>query len=241
MSSGMYSALSGAIASMQQLDIISNNLANINNSGFKKDEVQFESLFQEQLQTNWGDGVNFNRIRGTSTDFTQGGLKETGRNLDLAIDGEGFFKVATEEGFSYTRSGDFQLREDGALVTPSGEQLVGEQGPVSLPHAQVRVEGDGTVLDREGEEVDRISVYNVQDSSLLEKQGDNLWRYTGEEGDEPATADKLRQGFLEESNVSTMHAMTELIEAKRLFQAYQRDMQAYGDVAEKAIEIGRIG
>jgi flagellar basal-body rod protein FlgF len=236
----MYSTLSGAMAASRNLRIISNNLANINNSGFKRQETHFEALFRNRMQTTLGKGINFSRISHTSTDFSPGGLKRTEGTLDVAITGDGFFKVAGEDGFAYTRKGNFQLQEDGSLVTPSGKQVVGEQGPIILPSSQVSIDQDGTIRGENGP-VGQLSVYEVPDRSALERQGSNLWKYTGAEEDRIATGQKVRQGYLEESNVESMQAMTDLIRTKRLFQAYQKNLQAYGDMAKQANEIGRIG
>jgi len=240
MSSGMYSTLSGAMAASRNLRIISNNLANINNSGFKRQETHFEALFRNRMQTTLGEGINFSRISHTSTDFSQGGMKRTDGSLDVAIEGDGFFKVAGEDGFSYTRKGNFQLREDGSLITPSGKQVVGEQGPINLPSSRVSIAKDGTIRGEDGP-VGQLSVYQVPDRSALERQGGNLWEYTGEGEDQVATEGNVRQGYLEESNVNSMRAMTDLIQTKRLFQAYQKNLKAYGDMAKQANEIGRIG
>ena len=207
MSSGMYSTLSGAMAAGRNLRIISNNLANINNSGFKRQETHFEALFRNQMQaSSLGKGINFSRISHTSTDFSHGGLKRTDSYLDVAIEGDGFFKVAGEDGFSYTRKGNFQLREDGSLITPSGKQVVGEQGPIVLPSSQVSIDRDGTIRGENGT-VGRLSVYEVQDPAALERQGNNLWSYDGEGEDRVSTGRKVRQGYLEESNVDPMQAM----------------------------------
>ena len=87
----------------------------------------------------------------------------------------------------------------------------------------------------------QLSVYEVPDASALERQGNNLWEYAGDGEDQVATGRKVRQGYLEESNVEPMQAMTDLIQTKRLFQAYQKNLQAYGDMAKQANEIGRTG
>lgn len=249
MSSGMYSALSGAMATVQNLEMISNNLANVNNSGFKKEESHFESLYQSQLQRTLGEGVNFNRVSQMSTDFSQGDPKRTDGTLDLAIEGNGFFKVAGENGFSYTRKGNFQLQEDGRLVTPSGHQVVGQNGPINIPSSKVNINQEGTIqvsiqpdgtIQGESGSIGQIDVYDVPDRSALVKQGDNLWSYAGEGTDRVNTESKIRQGYLEKSNVEPMQEMTELIRTKRLFQAYQKNLKAYGDVAKQANELGRI-
>ena len=240
MGSGKYSSLSGAIAARLQLSVISNNLANVNTPGFKKENVHFESMFQEQLQTGMGKGTNFSRIKGTSTDFSQGNLTLTGADLDFGIDGEGFFKVAGEEGFKYTRSGNFKLLEDGSLVTLSGEQVIGENGPVNLPSSMVYVDSEGIARDDDGEEVGRLTLYILPDPRDLEKRGNNLWVYRGEGQDEPLIGGKIRQGYQESSNVSPMRSMTNLIEVQRHFQGNQQSLKAYGDISEKTNEIGQI-
>lgn len=240
MVSGKYSSLSGAIAARLQLSVISNNLANINTPGFKKENVHFESMFREQLQTGMGKGTNFSNIMGTTTDFSQGSLTRTGADLDFGIDGQGFFKVAGEEGFKYTRSGNFKLLEDGSLVTLSGEQVIGENGPVNLPSSTVHVDSEGIARNEEGEEVGRLTVYVLPDPQGLEKRGNNLWVYRGQGRDEPLIGGMIRQGYLESSNVSAMRSMTNLIEVQRHFQGNQQSLKAYGDIAEKTNEIGQV-
>ncbi len=239
MSSGMYSTLSGAVGVMRWLDVISNNLANINNYGFKKEDVNFESLFRDRLQMSLGKGVNFNRISQTSTDFSQGSLIKTDRSLDLAIKGKGFFKVAGENGFYYIRNGSFELQPDGSLVTSSGHQLVGQNGPISLSSSSVRIEQDGIIWGENGRE-DQVTIYDVANLSALKKKGDNLWKLEDQAQDNPITEDNIRQGYLEESNLNPMKEMTNLIKCKRIFQAYQKNLEAYGKIAEKVNQIGQL-
>lgn len=239
MSSGMYSTLSGAVGIMRWLDVTCNNLANINNYGFKKEDVNFESLFKNRLQMGLGQGMNFNRISQTTTDFSQGNLIKTDRSLDLAIKGKGFFKVAGENGFYYTRNGSFELQPDGSLVNSSGHQLVGQNGPISLSSSSVRIDQDGRIWGDNGEE-GQITIYDVVNLSALKKKGDNLWKLESQAQDNPIAEDNIRQGYLEESNLNPMKEMTNLIKCKRIFQAYQKNLEAYGKISEKVNQIGQL-
>jgi len=117
MVSGKYSALAGAISREQSIANISANLANINTSGYKKSMVSFESILRGEQQTNEGKGINYNRIRNNFTDFSPGAIRQTEDPLDLAIQGNGFFRVQGPGGVHYTRRGDFAINQDGLLTT----------------------------------------------------------------------------------------------------------------------------
>ena len=239
MNTGLYSALSGAVTEVKKLDVLANNLANVNDAGYKKDRLNFRCLLDRGTQNSMARGVNFRSIDSCRTDFSQGDFEETGRSLDLAIQGQGFFKVADESGFYYTRQGSFRVLSDGSLVTQNGEQVVGENGPVSLPDSNVDIRSNGRIYAN-GQQVGRISVYDFSDRSELQKHGDTLFRRNGAE-EQVARNASIDQGFLERSNLSPMHSMVDMIESKRAFQAYQKAIKTFGDLAERANQIGRIG
>ena len=241
MPAGIYGALSGAVTVDNRLEVLSNNLANVNTPGFKQQRSYFQSLLNNQVQTGTGEGVNYSSMEGTETDFSQGSIKHTGRGLDLAIQGEGFFKVADQDGFYYTRHGGFMRMPDGALVTRSGEQLVGEDGPVTIPDQDVRIQGDGAIIGANGQQLGQVDVYTVPDKQAMTKQGNSLWSID-QAGEEEVLEDAaVQQSHLESSNVSPIWITTELIETNRSFQSYQRAVKAYDTVAEKTNSIGRIG
>jgi len=241
MSSGIYSALSGGLARMQDLDVAVNNLANAGNIGFKASRLSFESLFNENLQNNRGKGMNFCRTSGAYIDFSQGDIKQTNRNLDLAIQGRGFFKVAGEDGFLYTRQGNFKLDEQGNLLTAEGNrQVVGADGPVNLPGKDVQVDGQGRIT-ADGAQVGQLSIYTATDPGDLTQKPDGLWELR-EGGQEALAGDaQLVQGGLEQSNVNPLLLTTEIIETKRAYAAYLKTMKAFSEMTEKAGQIGRIG
>ncbi|MGM0452542.1 MAG: flagellar basal-body rod protein FlgF [Thermodesulfobacteriota bacterium] len=241
MSSGLYSALSGSVAKMQQLDMAVNNLANSGNTGFKSSRLSFESLFDENLQNNRGQGMNFTRSSSRFIDFSQGDIKKTDRSLDLAIKGEGFFKVAGENGFLYSRQGNFQLDNQGNLVTATdGLQVVGEDGPIRFPHQDVHIDQQGRVFS-DGAQVGQVTLYDVAEKQDLTQKADGLWALKPGAEDRPANGADLLQGRLEQSNVNPLLSTTGIIEIKRAYAAYLKTMKAFGEMAEQARSIGQVG
>jgi len=241
MSSGIYSALSGGLARMQKLDVAVNNLANAGNIGFKASRLSFESMFDENRQNYMGEGKNFCRTAERFIDFTQGDIEQTHRSLDVAIQGPGFFKVAGDDGFLYTRQGNFELDAQGNLVTADGRhQVVGANGPVNLPHSNVNIDARGRI-SADGTEVGRISVYSVPDPKALSEQGNGLWALSPDAAAAPAGDAELVQGGIERANVDPVLLTTDIIETKRAYAAYLKVMQAYSDMGEKAESLGRIG
>lgn len=241
MGSGIYSALSGGLARMRNMEVDVNNLANAGNIGFKASRVSFESLIDSGFQTNGAEGKNFCRPAGQFIDFSQGSIKQTGRSLDLAIQGQGFFKVAAEDGFFYTRQGNFRLDSQGNLVTADGKmQLVGENGPVNLPGTDVHIDSRGRISS-DGEQLGKIDLYDVREKQNLIQRPDGIFEMQEEGTEISAESSELLQGGLEQANVSSIELATSLIETKRAYSAYLKTMKIYGDLGEKAIRIGSIG
>ncbi len=237
MSSGIYSALSGAVAQMQRLDVISNNLANIDTVGFKQDRLRFESLLKGAV-VNGGRGIDLVRVADSSPDLSQGTLRSTGNSLDVAIDGEGYLRVEGPQGVLYTRQGSLQLDGEGFLRTASGLKVLGESGPLSLPDAEVLIDEEGRIF-HEGSEVGRLSLY-LPGAGRLEKRGEGTFALSGGEAVEAEGA-RLLQGSQELSNVNPLREMAHLMETLRAFEAYQKMMKTYGNLAAKADELGSVG
>jgi flagellar basal body rod protein FlgG len=241
MSSGIYSALSGAVAKIQQLEVTLHNLANVSNNGFKAGRVTFESLVNNYMQNNRSRGVNFTRTAICYNDFSQGDIEKTDLSLDLAIQGQGFFKVAGEDGFLYTRQGNFRLDDQGNLVTSaSGLQVVGEDGPLNFPHNDVLINREG-IVTADGAEIGRVTVYEVPENQDLIRKGDGQWELKPGVTDRPSDNAGLLQGNLERSNANPLLLTTELIETKRAYAAYMNTMKIFSEIGEKTREIGKIG
>ncbi len=149
MVSGKYSALAGAISREQAIANLSNNLANVNTTGFKKSNISFEAVLSGTTQDNAAKGVNYDRIGKNYTDFSPGPLRSTGNPLDLAIEGEGFFKVLGPDGILYTRRGDLVINQEGLLTTSNGLPVLADgNAPITIPDTDVSkivVRDDGTI------------------------------------------------------------------------------------------------
>jgi len=150
MNSGMYSAVSGNVAAMQRMDVITNNLANINTAGFKKDRMIFDSMLNsaKNMTVAAGTVTDAPVLSGYTieTDYSAGPLKQTGNPLDLSLDGDGFFVVDTPQGKAYTRQGNFHLDGKGQVVTSDGYAVQGNGGPVTIKGGRLEIDNKGGCL-----------------------------------------------------------------------------------------------
>jgi flagellar basal-body rod protein FlgG len=255
----MYSAMFGALTQEHRLNIIANNLANVNTTGYKRDQMAFKDVFvrfahdeireatfnlkSEQLFPD-PDHYAKPRIAVAQIDFEQGSLKQTGGPLDVALSGEGFFKVRTPEGEDfYTRGGAFHVNAVGQLVNGNGHQVLGEGGPIELPGegGQVTVSGSGQIFV-DGDEVDALTVVGVDNPQVLEKVGHTYFRIRtpGAAAEIPVPETVVEQGYLEMPNVEVVTEMVNMIEAHRAFEAYQKIITNTRETDSKATDqVGR--
>ncbi len=245
MQDSVYNALFGALNQEHRLNIISNNLANVNTAGFKKEALAFEQVLHHYahdfVDPNQGlrggviwpeaDQMTQPRISESRTAFQQGTLKQTGNALDLAVMGEGFFKVQTPEGERFTRNGQFSLSAQGGLVNSHGHALMGTSGPVQVPSPGAISITPGGDLAVNGQVVGQISVSTVSDLNALKKVGDNLYQLPKESDAREIAANEAEvvQGALEQSNVNAVVEMVRMIETMRTFEACQKIMSSSND------------
>jgi len=192
-----------------------------------------------------GTGVETNEVY---TNFEQGAMKQTENDFDLALEGGGFMTVQTAGGERLTRNGAFHVNTDGFLVTKTGDFVLGGTGPVKLKKNNFVIDEDGTVWQNAAfaaddrrlvsmqenqweaiERVDRLKIVDVKRKRYLDKEGSSFWRTTEESGEavvlDGANRPKVRQGFLEGSNVNVVTEMVEMIEVNRAYDANQRTIQ----------------
>ena len=229
MADGIYAALSGGMASLEVLDVLSNNLANADAHGYKSDRPVFAEALA-QAKGAQGDTIQV-ATRGTLIDTAQGPLQQTRNPLDVAMNGDGFFTVQTPAGERLTRRGDFRLGEGGTLVTASGHAVLGEKGPVTLPAGEVTIDGSGGIQVA-GRQIDRLRISDVPAASLR-KEGDGL--LTSSAASKGAAAGQVVQGSLERSNVSAVGTMSQLMMASRTFELAVQMMQSYRRMDEKLV------
>jgi flagellar basal-body rod protein FlgG len=240
--SAVFSSLFGALSNEHRMNSIANNLANVNTTGYKRDVLAFQDTFAMYAHDQVMEAQSYvhqkklfpepehlarTRLAYAKTDFTQGSLKYTGSPFDVAIGGEGFFKVQTPQGDFYTRNGNFRLTSEGRLITEQGFTVLGEGGEITLPpgvkHFTIAESGE---IYGDGELLGQIGVVNVDKPEHLEKLGGNMYRVRpGAEVEEVETDAIVNQGYVEVSNVSPVYEMVNMIEAQRQFEAYTKVMQ----------------
>lgn len=265
---GIYTALSGAMAQTLKMDTIANNIANVNTTGFKRDQQTFGEYLtavekeQQVIQVprvpasiesfydmNGGD-KGFVDSSGTYTNFEQGSLKHTGNKLDVALDGAGFFEVATPQGIRLTRAGNFTIDGNGQLVTKDGHAVMMElqdgENPADITPdqrtakfsgtSQVYISDAGEVFDGENK-IGKLSVVQIANPDSLQKMGNNYYDFKPNMAPEMTTVKNpiMKQGFLETSNVNIINEMTDMIMAQRVFEGTQKAIQTYDQMSEKLI------
>jgi len=246
MSGSMYLAASGAILQQMKLEILANNVANINTSGYKEDQPIFR-LYDNRENKNLN---NINQIDtprqkispytppfSTRTDFSSGSIKPTGNALDLALSGDGFFTIQTTKGVCYTRQGNFRLSEDGVLITQNGDSVMGQKAEIIIDGRKITVGTDGTI-EVDGDVVDQIKLVRFDDFSQLKKVNSTMFEPVdgfGAEIERNADNTTVNQGFIELSNVNAIRAMTDMIEALRVSEAYQKVIRFTDDATSKVI------
>ncbi|MFO7819852.1 MAG: flagellar basal-body rod protein FlgF [Halanaerobacter sp.] len=242
---GLYTSSSGMQSSMRRQDVISNNLANVNTSGYKKDTAINKSFPEKMISRIDSESKAIGRLgSGTavdevSTDHSAGNFKETGNSMDWAIEGTGFFVVQTPEGERYTRNGSFTINNENQVVTQQGYPVQGENGPLEVPEGSNIAINDNTLMAN-GQQVGQISLRNFDDKSGLVKEGKNLFRRTPEAGNPFNAAGNVKEGFVEGSNVNPIEEMTKMIQNSRTYELDQKMMQITDQTLDQAVnQVGK--
>jgi len=258
----LYSAATGMKAQETNIDVISNNLANVNTTGFKKSRADFQDLMYQTVvepgaptstgtQSPSGIQVGLGvKTAAVQRVFSQGDLSNTGNQLDLAIEGEGFFQVQNPDGTpAYTRAGNFQLNDQGQLVTNDG-YLVQPTITVDNTVLSVTIAEDGTVSGRVAGQtalsnLGTLDAARFPNPAGLRAVGRNLYQETDSSGTAVTgnfNADgfgRLQQGFLESSNVSVVEQVVTMITAQRAYEAASKGISTADEMLGQAISLKR--
>ncbi len=248
MVSGKYSALTGAITREMSIANTSANLANVSTVGYKKNSISFEAILNGEQQTKVTKGVNYNRIGVNFTDFSQGPLKNTDNPFDMAIKGDGFFKIRTAEGDLLTRKGNFVVGDDGRLLTDSGKPVLSAgNSELFIPTdstSSIVVDKNGilSTINKNGEssEIGQLAIVDVADRSVLLRKGDTSYALPKGAVETPAKNFSVIQGSVEVSNVNMTEEMTKMIRDNRLFQTYHNVFENYSKLSDKIAELGTL-
>jgi flagellar basal-body rod protein FlgF len=244
---GLYTAVSGMVATTRRMEVATNNLSNAETVGYKQERTA-GAAFDEQLVARMaaGHGQDLGRLslanvpQVPALDLGQGALQATDRALDLALEGPGFLTLDTAQGTRYTRDGSLTRDADGYLTTQAGARVLGENGPIQVGGGAVSIDVDGTVRSGDAA-VDRLKVVEFGADDVLERVGRNeLVPQQRDLQPQAAAMTSVRQGYVEASNVDVTGVMTSTLGLQRAYEANQRMIRSQDDLLSRAVsEIAR--
>ena len=256
----LYSAASGMESQQMNLDVISNNLSNVNTTGYKMSKLQFQDLLYQTSRAAGSDQGAGNQLPGSlqvgqgsipiSTEriFTQGQMTQTGGKLDVAIQGSGFFQVQMPDGsLAYTRDGSFKTDSQGRVVTSDGYPLQGGFQPVPAGTTGINISATGQIsyTTASGTTTSQAQLARFNNEGGLDAVGHNLFKETTASGT-PELGDpgqngfgELQQGYLELSNVSVVQEMVNLILAQRAYEINSKAVQAADEMMQQSNNLQR--
>ena len=240
---GIYSTMSGKLISGKRMEMISNNLANALTPGYKASRP-LVNMVEDNSSPSSPDRLTptYMNLLESYINFSSAPLVETKNALDVAIEGDGFLVVSTKEGNMYTRNGKFTLDQDKRLVTLDGSLVLGQNGEITIDARQggdVKIENDGSIfVDKIL--VDRLKIADFTDKKALRNYGESKFVNTNPAAIE-TTPDNfaVKQGFYEVSNVNVMSEMVDMMSTVRAYETYTKVDQAFGDMLEKLVNMGR--
>lgn len=248
---GLYTAATGMMVQRNKMDVLTNNLVNAETTGFKKDTL-VTTTFNEEIVKRINDpsvnvygGVDVGpysygtHVDEVVTDFSDGMFEDTGVSTDLAISGDGFFVIETDEGIRYTRSGNFSIDGNGYLVTADGHYVLGTGGRINIGTTEFNVLTNG-VINVDGRYVGRLRIETFEDKGVLRKVGNNLY-YAYDGAAIPANDAIVRQGVQELSNVNVISEITDMITVYRKYEASQKIVSITDESLGLATKLGSIG
>lgn len=260
MNLSLYSAATGMEAQQLNLNTIANNLANVNTPGFKRSKIEFQDLLYQKPRASGADsgggnlvptGIevgNGSRVAATAKVFTQGQLTNTGENLDVAIQGDGFFEVQRADGtIGYTRDGSFKLNAQGQVVTIDGLPILSGFQPIPVGATNIALSEDGnvTVQTANGSQTFRLTLTRFANPAGLRSLGANLYEETAASGT-PESGNPGEQGFgrtiqgyIEASNVNIVEEMVNLIVAQRAYEVNSKSIQASDEMLQNVANLKR--
>jgi flagellar basal-body rod protein FlgG len=263
MTKGIDAAAQGMMSIITQNDINANNLANINTAGFKQSIAVFKNTYESSINkvnnnngyTQYGDKIGTlslgSSIDSSIVDLTQGNLKQTGNNLDLAISGKGLFTVKMADGSeAYTRNGSFIKNKDGFISDSEGNILMGEKGPIAISGGNTNsaIEVNKFKVDESGntyydkQPIDRLKIVEFNNAKDLQQYGNSLFKTSPNvQPPKAATSFQISQGALEGSNANSIECMINTMHGERTYESLSKVIQTSEKTISKAVnEVGRV-
>lgn len=234
MKNAVFIGLSQQVALKRRLDMTANNLANIQTTAFKAEHPLFEEFLIKPVNSK---AVSFVQDYGSYRDLREGEFTHTGRPLDLAISGEGYFSIETDRGIRYTRNGSFRLDPDGYIVNTANQPLLDEDNRkilVDVQFQELNIAPDGTITTAPGQ-TQKITLVSFSNPQVLKQVGNGLYD-AGSHRPQVATNVRILERTLEKSNVNPILEMTSMIEVMRAYQTAQQLLNSEHDLQLKVIE-----
>jgi flagellar basal-body rod protein FlgF len=237
---GIHTAYSGLKAQMDALDTLANNLANVNTAGFKEQKTFLTALNQatgDSQASAFEKAVNSAVMTAGALNLTAGSVTETGKDLDVALVGNGFLTVETPAGERFTRNGNLITNSKSELCTAEGFPVLGEKGRIVLTSGKVAINQDGEVLVN-GSRIDRLRIASFDNPGALTSEGSSLMAPADKgQAANVATGVSVRQGYLEQSNVNPVLSTVRMVEIMRNFETIQKSVHLiFNEIDAKAIE-----
>lgn len=241
---GYYDLASNMITQNRNMNIISNNISNVSTPGYKTDRLM-ESTFREEMiyrydqegKTRVGMVSRMNIADERVTDYSEGGLRETGSPLDVGLTGNGFFAVQTNNGIVYTRNGSFNLDDNRFLVLPGVGRVLGTNGPIQLPTDEVGIDKQGNITSEDGYQLyGQLRIVDFADYNQLTKITGGVFQANG--APQAAQNVKVTQRYTEYSNVSMAEEMTRMMSGQRVLQGSAQILKIYDQLVGKIVTIG---
>ncbi len=233
--------LSRQMSLRRELEVVSNNIANINTTGFKADTAIFEEFLMPRASADqFGHGdrkISFVQDSSTWHDLGQGPLRQTGNPLDIAIDGNAFIVVQTPRGERYTRNGSMQINPAGELVTTEGHKVMGDGGPIQFQTTdkEIAFNRDGSITVPGGSR-GKLRLVQFDNVQRLQKDGSSTFNAPAGVDATPAVNPHVIQGSIEQSNVKSVVEMTRMIEVTRHYTQISSLLQQHHDMRRSAID-----
>jgi flagellar basal-body rod protein FlgG len=256
----LYSAATGMESQQLNLDVISNNLANVNTTGYKKSNIEFQDLLYDSIRLPGAEAGNGNQLPtgldvghgtravATTKVFTEGELTQTGERLDMAIQGDGFFQVTRPDGtLAYTRDGSLKTNSQGQITTSDGLPVANGFQPIPTGTTSVTISSSGqvTTTGANGTQNSQVTLVRFANPAGLQSVGGNLYLETQASGT-PETGNpgengfgSLQQGYLESSNVSVVQEMVNMITAQRAYEVNSKAVQAADEMMQQSDNLRR--
>ncbi len=234
MADGIYAALSGALAHYTSLEATAQNLANIDTTGYRAVTPVFHEVLSRAQRPS--ETIRFSAVRKTAIDMTPGALRETGGSLDIALGQNSFLAVQTQAGERYTRAGSLKIAPDGTLTTQRGQTVLSDaRKPLvvsTVSGAEVNAQGEVT---SSGQSVGFLRLVTFARPDQMAYEGQGILQAQPEAGAPVQSKETVEVGKLEESNASTIRAMTDLMAASRMFEAMEQAITSFNQIDRRVI------